>query len=443
MTCLFETGLASNFYVRFQGMSFQNPRALIWFSQDLRSRDNLLLDWLSRSNYEALGLVFVPENVSKFRLTFFVQSVRDLQDKLREAKVQIFMVQGSPDQVLIPWIIENQISKILMTRPYNSRDQGIVFSAQKEISENTNAEILFFDQKTLLDPDDLPFKISEIPNVFTSFRQKVEKVWKVKPRQEVQIGSVVGFVPRIPDSASLCTFEDTNSLVALPFDFRGGETAAWERVKQYFWETLSLSVYKETRNGMLEKNESSKLSPWLAHGCISARDIYFEVKKYEEKFGNNESTYWLIFELLWRDYFKFCSLKNGSQLFAINGPHFQNQSGAWSQNTELFRNWCEGLSGEDFVDANMRELLMTGWMSNRGRQNVASYLAKTIGVDWTLGAGYFERQLIDSDPESNWGNWQYLAGVGSDPRNRVFNIERQAQLYDSDKTYRKKWLRSI
>ena len=89
----------------------------------------------------------------------------------------------------------------------------------------------------------------------------------------------------------------------------------------------------------------------------------------------------------------------------------------------------------------MRELLETGWMSNRGRQNVASFWAKTLQGDWRRGARWFAQQLIDHDPESNWGNWQYLAGVGFDPRDRVFNLERQAELYDPDGAYQRRWLR--
>jgi deoxyribodipyrimidine photo-lyase len=110
-------------------------------------------------------------------------------------------------------------------------------------------------------------------------------------------------------------------------------------------------------------------------------------------------------------------------------------------NILVLQSWIDGQTGVDFVDANMLELKLTGFMSNRGRQNVASYLCNDLKIDWRYGAAYFEQQLIDYDVCSNWGNWAYLAGVGNDPRgNRYFNIEKQAQDYDKYKDYRKLWL---
>jgi deoxyribodipyrimidine photo-lyase len=102
--------------------------------------------------------------------------------------------------------------------------------------------------------------------------------------------------------------------------------------------------------------------------------------------------------------------------------------------------WINGKTGVDFVDANMNELRLTGFMSNRGRQNVASYLCNDLQLDWRYGAAYFEQELIDYDVASNWGNWAYLAGVGNDPRgNRYFDIPKQARQYDSDGEYRRLW----
>ena len=102
--------------------------------------------------------------------------------------------------------------------------------------------------------------------------------------------------------------------------------------------------------------------------------------------------------------------------------------------------WIDGQTGVDFVDANMLELKLTGFMSNRGRQNVASYLCNDLKLDWRYGAAYFEQQLIDYDVCSNWGNWAYLAGVGNDPRDRKFNTQVQAERYDSNHSFRKLWL---
>jgi deoxyribodipyrimidine photo-lyase len=164
------------------------------------------------------------------------------------------------------------------------------------------------------------------------------------------------------------------------------------------------------------------------------------VKRYEVERIANDSTYWLIFELLWRDYFRFVFKKYGNRFFREEGLAERKPDTRW--NEKLFWNWVNGQTGNAFVDANMRELRLTGFMSNRGRQNVASFLVKDLKLDWVAGAAWFEHALIDYDVHSNWGNWAYVAGVGNDPReNRYFNTQKQAAMYDPDGSYTNHWLR--
>ena len=161
---------------------------------------------------------------------------------------------------------------------------------------------------------------------------------------------------------------------------------------------------------------------------------------YEREIEKNESTYWLIFELIWRDYFKYISLKHGHSFFHLGGILKKEYS--WNTKPDFLLKWVEGKTAEPFVNANMIELKKTGFMSNRGRQNVASYFAKNMLMDWRMGAAYFEQQLIDYDVHSNWGNWMYVAGVGNDPRDRKFNIKIQAERYDPKGQYQKLWLQN-
>jgi deoxyribodipyrimidine photo-lyase len=224
------------------------------------------------------------------------------------------------------------------------------------------------------------------------------------------------------------------------FVFKGGEGAALHRLNYYLWETGLLSNYKNTRNGLLGADYSSKLSAWLSLGCISPRKVYAEVKRYEMAHGANESTYWLFFELLWRDFFYFMFKKYGNRFFKPQGLRGQAPPTAQNQ-AELFESWKKGQTGVPFVDANMRELNATGFMSNRGRQNAASFLVKDLKVNWTWGAAYFEEMLIDYCPASNWGNWAYVAGVANDPReNRYFNVIKQAGDYDPQGAYVRTWV---
>ena len=166
--------------------------------------------------------------------------------------------------------------------------------------------------------------------------------------------------------------------------------------------------------------------------------IYWKVKEFEKEVKKNQSTYWLIFELIWRDYFKYISLKHGNKIFQLEGIGKSERN--WEIDKERFEKWANGETGIPFIDANMRELNSTGFMSNRGRQNVASFLSKEVQLDWRMGAEYFESMLIDYDVASNYGNWMYVSGVGNDPRDRYFNIISQAKRYDANGEFVKHWL---
>jgi deoxyribodipyrimidine photo-lyase len=217
----------------------------------------------------------------------------------------------------------------------------------------------------------------------------------------------------------------------------GGERNAAAHLKQYLERRLPDS-YKETRNQLIGQDYSSKLSPWLALGCISARTIAAELAIYEQRYGANDGTYWLWFELMWRDYFRFLHFKYGRQLYQEKGL---SKLPVVHSDPRKFERWCSGNTGEPLVDAGMRELLQSGYLSNRMRQIVASYWIYDLQGDWRLGASWFESQLIDYDVYSNQGNWLYLAGRGTDPRGgRRFNIAKQTQDHDPRGEYQSLWL---
>jgi deoxyribodipyrimidine photo-lyase len=222
------------------------------------------------------------------------------------------------------------------------------------------------------------------------------------------------------------------------FPFSGGTSAGMERLEHYFWKSKKLSYYKNTRNGLVGTDYSSKFSSWLANGSLSPKMIYWEIKRYEKEIQKNQSTYWLIFELIWREYFKYISLKHGNKVFKIGG--ILERDYHWKTDQRLFNEWAEGRTSEPFVNANMIELKQTGWMSNRGRQNVASFFAKDMKMDWRIGAAYFESLLVDYDVHSNYGNWMYVSGVGNDPRDRKFDVQWQAERYDAQGKFQKHWL---
>ncbi|WVQ99946.1 hypothetical protein IAU59_007089 [Kwoniella sp. CBS 9459] len=288
-----------------------------------------------------------------------------------------------------------------------------------------------------------------------------------------------------------------------PIPFSGCEKAALDRIEDYIGhpgdgdgdgETgkhdekwvggHKARHYKETRNGLMGEGFSTKFSAWLSLGSLSSKEAGWRVGQMLEALGRDKevykNVYWIIFELLWRDFFQYTvykySLTSSRQKSSSNSRTKNSLNDDFHPNSTLFnpdgfssqidtypqdarpnvnewhspnlddkedagRRWCEGTTGVPFIDANMRELRETGWMSNRGRQNVASFLTKDLYCDWRIGAEFFEMHLVDYDTCSNWGNWQYQAGVGNDPRSsRQFNPLKQAKDYDADNAYVRLWL---
>ncbi|KAH8068128.1 DNA photolyase [Aureococcus anophagefferens] len=185
---------------------------------------------------------------------------------------------------------------------------------------------------------------------------------------------------------------------------------------------------------------STKLAPWLSRGCVSPRAVARACAEYERTRGiKNKSTYWVaywvVFELTWRDYFVFYAQKYGSKLFRPYGVKDIRER-TWRADPEALRRWKAGETGAPLVDANMRELAATGFMSNRGRQNVASYLVLDLGLDWRLGAEHFEAP-VDYTPEANWGNWPRRGPLG---RREPLQHPQAVQDYDPKGDYVKLWI---
>eukprot|EP00038_Savillea_parva_P005920 m.160660 g.160660 ORF g.160660 m.160660 type:complete len:712 (+) comp11977_c0_seq1:139-2274(+) len=253
--------------------------------------------------------------------------------------------------------------------------------------------------------------------------------------------------------------------------FVGGETAALDRLNAWVYEQNGLASYLDTRNGMLGAGYSSKFSPWLATGALSPRTIMEAKTSWEARNGASKSSYWLYFELLWRDWFTWVALISGPRLFCPRGPltalpsvrggggggggkgrhgyesgepesattAWRPPIGGWKGSESDFVAWVEGRTGWPLVDAAMRELAASGFMSNRARQNVASFLALELGCDWRLGALWFEACLIDHDPASNYGNWAAAAGLTGGRLNR-FNMLKQSKDYDAGGAFVRRWV---
>ncbi|WP_046744138.1 DASH family cryptochrome [Kordia zhangzhouensis] len=424
---------------------------LVWFRNDLRIHDQISLMKAVKNNESVIALYcFDPRHfqndcfgfkkTGKYRAQFLRETVNNLQEELRKLHITLFVHFEKPELIIPKYTELYKVTTIYLQKEWTSEEMTVF----ENVKQSVASEICFeesFDQ-FLYHPDDIPMSFDAIPHVYTVFRKKCEKYVSVRSMStssQMPKKNYVSNTTKVPTLQEL-GFNEFTLDTRTAFPFKGGETHGLERIQTYFWDTKKLSYYKKTRNGLIGKEYSSKLSAWLANGSLSPRKIYHEVQKYESKIAKNESTYWLIFELIWRDFFKYISLKHGNDIFKLEGILHKNYN--WEQNTKKINQWIHGETSEPFVNANMLELKHTGWMSNRGRQNVASYFAKNMELDWRIGAAYFESLLMDYDVHSNYGNWMYISGVGNDPRNRKFNIKLQAERYDTNHKFQNLWLQT-
>jgi deoxyribodipyrimidine photo-lyase len=429
-----------------------NKYILLWYRNDLRLHDHELLTQAIDEGAKVIPLYCFDDRqfgrtkfgfpkTGAFRSQFLIESVADLRASWRSRGSDLIVRKGLPE-VVIPGLVDRLGVTDLYYYREVTAEEIAVSTALEQALKPLNVRCKSVWGHTLYQLQDLPFDLPHLPKLFTKFRKDVEQNAQIQPALPAPTN-----LPPLPadidpgNLPSLADFEletpqsDSRGVLA----FIGGETAGIDRLEGYIWQRDRLRVYKETRNGMLGADYSSKFSPWLALGCLSPRYIYAQVQKYQAERIANDSTYWLIFELLWRDYFRFICAKHGHKIFNRSG--LQGVDLIWTEDWARFDLWRTGQTGFPLVDANMRELAATGFMSNRGRQNVASFLTKNLGIDWRMGAEWFESLLIDYDVCSNWGNWNYTAGVGNDARGfRFFNIIKQSQDYDREGKYVKHWL---
>ncbi|OYQ36645.1 cryptochrome DASH [Flavobacterium cyanobacteriorum] len=427
------------------------PAVIVWFKTDLRLHDNEALVRALSSGDTVVPVYCFDDShfgttrfgfrkTGDFRIKFLMESLTDLDAQLRALGSGLLVVKGDPATELYNVAKKYNAKKVFAKKEVAFEEKATEEKVTKQLWK-LGCSFETYSTSTLYHAEDLPFSIKDIPDVFTNFRKKTEKESIIRPlfSKPPRIVSPVMPPLALPEAKELGG-TDAEADERASIIFRGGETEGLARLNDFIFGTKAIATYKETRDGLTGRDFSSKLSPWLAFGCLSPREVYSEVKRYEATYGANKSTYWLIFELLWRDYFRFMMKKHKNKLF-LKGGFKGRASSTGIFIPELLQQWADGQTGNDFVDANMRELKYTGFMSNRGRQNVASYLCNDLGIDWRYGAAYFEQQLVDYDASSNWGNWAYIAGVGNDPReNRKFNVDKQAADYDPKKIYRKLWL---
>lgn len=425
---------------------------IIWLNDDLRVADNPLLRFDSAP--EAMLVVYVLEarqlepwhpqesgpRPGPARLGFLWQSLMALRGELLRLGSDLLVKIGTPADEIAALCQTFRPRRVRVSRQPCIDETAQLDALRPLLPDGTELDVV--RGNTLLDTDELPFALEALPDSFSAFRRRVEKTCDIPAATPAPVtlppwpdGASRGF----PPLAQLCRY--SAGWQADPrgeFDYEGGEKAGHARLNAYLWqsnggaEPAGPGHYKQTRNGLVGPDFSTRFSAWLARGCLSPRQVHQAVKDWEAQYGACESSYWITFEVWWRDYFHHAAALDGATLFGRR---------ALPPLTPEFEAWRAGKTGIPLIDAAMTELDATGFLSNRARQNAASYLVKDLGVDWRLGAAWFEHCLIDFDPASNWGNWRYVGGSGRDPRkDRYFNVLSQAERYDPQGRYVAHWL---
>ncbi|MBE0482365.1 MAG: DASH family cryptochrome [Bacterioplanes sp.] len=423
---------------------------VLWLRNDLRLHDH---PGFQRAQADAcpLSVVYIlPQHwlekdehglnrLSLPKARFLRACLIDLHRALYLQNIQLHILYGDPVELLQRWHRQHAFTLLTHSAQAPEERQWLAQLQQAHI------ECVTYDTQTLLNHTDIAPILEPFPATFNRFRRAFERdvIQHIqKPTAPVvltQHSQDVPFITSAPWPNDFHPYRGGAGIQAT-----GGEQNGLSWLNRYLWQDRGIAHYKTTRNQLLGTHYASQLSPYLAWGCLSVRQVWYEIVRYEQQFGMDEHSEWLRMELLWREFFHWSMRHHADRLFQYQGlldhtpPVRQHNSGYWQA-------WCTAETGMPMIDAGLLELQHTGFLSNRLRQILASYFVHELGLDWRLGARYFEQQLIDFDVASNWGNWAYLAGVGHDPRSqngegRYFNINKQLQQYDPDVRHIHTWL---
>lgn len=392
-------------------------KSLFIFRRDLRLEDNTGLIFALKSSHIVIpAFIFTPEQIEKnpFRsnhcLRFMMESLQDLSEQLKTKGGKLFLFKGKPEEIVKKCIDTLHIDALVVNRDYTpysrQRDKKL-----ENLCKKSGIPFHSFDDALLHPPEDTLKKDGKPYTIFTPYFRNAskQKILPPEPNKETNY-----FRGSIPFAKSTSVFPKQNVKNAL----LGGRKEALKILKSL--DSL--------------KNHATHLSPYLKFTVCSPREVYaaicHQLSKHHE----------LIRSLYWRDFFTSIAFFFPHVFKGAFHPKFNKLR--WASNKKAYKRWCAGSTGFPIVDAGMREMNETGFMHNRVRMIVASFLVKDLYIDWRLGEKYFAQNLIDYDPAVNNGNWQWVASTGCDaqPYFRIFNPWTQQKKFDPECSYIKKWI---
>ena len=405
---------------------YQN--GLFIFRRDLRIQDNKGLKLLNDECENIYTIfIFTPEQVgnnNKYKsnncVQFMIESLQNLNTQLNNKLYCFYGKNNSVIHYLIKELEINVVGFNLDYTPYAiNRDIEIM-----NLCEENNVEILFENDYYLNEPGTIlsgggtPY-LKFTPYYTQASRQRIDSPSNISRFLPKQTSKRLKNIINLSTAMSKFTKINENLLI------KGGRI---EGIKQLKDAIKTQKHYSRTRDDI--SYNTSLLSAYIKFGCLSIREIY-------KAFHHNKD---FIRQLHWRDFYAQVMYFNPQVIGGALKPNYNKIK--WHNNTRLFKAWCDGKTGFPIVDASMRQLNTIGWMHNRGRMIVSSFLTKILLIDWRLGERYFATKLVDYDPANNNGGWQWSAGTGADsqPYFRIFNPFLQSQNHDPDCEYIKRWV---
>jgi deoxyribodipyrimidine photo-lyase len=397
--------------------------SIFWFRRDLRLHDNVALFNALKSGEKVLPIFIFDTSIldklpkNDARVSFIIKELRSMNEHLKSFDASIDILHGKPIEVFESLIKKYQIASVFTNQDYEPyairRDQEILELLKSEnISFNSFKDQVIFEKNEITKKDGNPYV------VYTPYSKKwieaYEQINHIHYSSEDLLSQLYTQSKAKELTLEELGFEETNT-----------------PIKNYIFNSRIINEYEETRNFPALDN-TSKLGPHLRFGTVSVRQMVSRAEEQENKT--------FLKELIWREFF---------MQILWHFPHTHKDSFkpkydriVWRNNEDDFKKWCNGTTGYPMVDAGMRQLNNTGFMHNRVRMLVGSFLCKHLLIDWRWGEAYFAEKLHDYEMSSNVGNWQWVAGTGVDasPYFRIFNPTSQIKKFDKDFSYIRKWV---
>tara|TARA_B110000908_G_scaffold1696_1_gene2180 strand:- start:44514 stop:45821 length:1308 start_codon:yes stop_codon:yes gene_type:complete len=403
-----------------------NNLSVFWFRRDLRLHDNHgLFQALSSSKNALAVFIFDPSilnnlNEDDRRVSLLFDRLQELNEELSAFGSKINIFYGEPVDVFSELFSKHKIDAVFANTDYEpyaiKRDLAV-----KNISNNSDVSFQLFKDQLIFEKDEVLSDTHQPYRVYTHYMKK----WMSKFR----VSLTAPYLSQDLLAKLICE----NKLKQVKSVEEMGFIHQEVHLSDPRLDVKTLKLYEENRDS-IEKDGTTQISVHLRFGFLSVREVAKIAFQYSES---------LLKELVWRSFFSQILWHNPHVVDKCFKPKYEKLK--WSKDKNLFMKWKYGQTGFPLVDAGMRELFDTGLMNNRVRMLSASFLVKNLGVDWKLGEAYFASKLLDFDLASNNGNWQWVAGTGSDaaPYFRVFNPETQQKKFDPNFIYCKRWLHEM